>query len=271
VPELPEVETTKRGIEPHIIGRSVKSVIVRNGKLRWPVPENLNLILVKQKVLEVSRRAKYLLIKFQHGTLILHLGMSGSLRIVGAKEPALFHDHIDIVFSGGKCLRFRDPRRFGCCLWTEQNILQHKLIKKLGPEPLTDDFEANYLHQTCSNRSRSIKQHIMDNHVVVGVGNIYANEALFNAGINPKRAAGKVSLKRLTKLTATIKSVLDAAIKQGGTTLQDFANVDGNPGYFAQQLNVYGLKGQPCNVCKSTIKHITQGQRSSFYCANCQR
>jgi len=271
VPELPEVETTKRGIEPHIKNQSVTKVIVRNGKLRWPVPENLDKLLVKHKVLEVSRRAKYLLIKFSHGTLILHLGMSGSLRIVSAKEPALFHDHIDIVFGNGQCLRFRDPRRFGSCLWCDEEILKHKLLIKLGPEPLTEDFNANQLHKTCSNRTRSIKQHIMDNHVVVGVGNIYANEALFTAGINPKRAAGKISLKRLSLLTKTIKVVLKEAIEQGGTTLKDFANVDGNPGYFAQKLNVYGLAGKPCQKCKTTINKITQGQRSSFYCPQCQR
>ncbi len=271
MPELPEVETTRQGIEPHIKGQTVRKVIVRNGKLRWPVPKNLSQVLEKHKVMSVSRRAKYLLISFSHGTLILHLGMSGSLRIVDAKEPALFHDHIDIVMRNGCCLRFRDPRRFGACLWTRGKIESHKLLKHLGPEPLTADFDANYLHQTCHNRSRAIKQHIMDNHVVVGVGNIYASEALFNAGIHPKRAAGKISLKRLQRLTKTIKEVLADAIEQGGTTLKDFSNVDGNPGYFAQKLNVYGLAGQPCNQCETPIKKIVQGQRSSYYCPQCQR
>jgi len=271
VPELPEVETTKRGIEPHIQNQTVNKVIIRNGKLRWPVPNNLPQLLENQQVVEVTRRAKYLLIAFPRGTLLLHLGMSGSLRIVAADQPALFHDHIDIVFNNGKCLRFRDPRRFGCCLWTDTDINTHKLICNLGPEPLTDEFNAHYLKQTCQQRKRSIKQHIMDNHVVVGVGNIYANEALFSSGISPKRAAGRISFERLEILTETIKMVLREAIEQGGTTLKDFANVDGNPGYFAQQLHVYGLAGEPCQKCKSLIRKITQGQRSSFYCPQCQR
>ncbi len=271
MPELPEVETTKRGIEPHIKGKTIKKVIVRNAKLRWPVPKNLPKLLEGHQVLAVTRRAKYLLIKFSHGNLILHLGMSGSLRIVKATEPALFHDHIDIVLSSGDCLRFRDPRRFGACLWCKTEVSQHKLLKHLGPEPLTDEFNPEYLKTTCQNRSRAIKQHIMDNHIVVGVGNIYASEALFKAAINPKRAAGKVSLKRLRLLTETIKTVLKEAIEQGGTTLKDFANADGNPGYFAQKLNVYGLAGKPCQQCKTTIKKITQGQRSSFYCPKCQK
>jgi formamidopyrimidine-DNA glycosylase len=271
MPELPEVETTRRGIAPHVEGRKVSDVIVRHYQLRWPVPRGLKQKLTGHKINSVTRRAKYLLLGFDHGTLILHLGMSGSLRIIDDALTAEKHDHLDIVLENGKSLRLTDPRRFGAVLWTKDDPLQHELLAHLGPEPLSDAFHADTLYQKSRKRHSSIKQFIMDGKVVVGVGNIYASEALFLAGINPKTVAGKVSKTRYEKLTAAIKQVLAAAIAQGGTTLRDFVGGDGKPGYFAQQLNVYGREGEPCRHCGTTIKQITQGQRSSYYCPRCQR
>jgi len=271
MPELPEVETTRRGIEPHIKGKEVTDVIVRHHQLRWPVPRGLKAKLAGHKVNSVSRRAKYLLIELDHGTLILHLGMSGSLRIIDGALPADKHDHVDIVFEHGQALRLTDPRRFGCVLWTKDDPQQHELIAHLGPEPLSDTFSGDYLFQRSRGRKSTIKQFIMDGKVVVGVGNIYASESLFLAGINPKRIAGKVSHERYEQLADAIKQVLTAAIKQGGTTLRDFVGGDGKPGYFAQQLNVYGRGGEPCRICSTPIKQFLQGQRSTYYCQKCQR
>ncbi len=271
MPELPEVETTRRGIEPHIKDKQVEDVIVRHHQLRWPVPRGLKAKLVGHKVQSVSRRAKYLLIEFDHGTLILHLGMSGSLRIIDRALPAEKHDHLDILFGHGKALRLTDPRRFGCVLWSEDNPQQHELIAQLGPEPLSTDFNGEYLYRQSRGRKSTIKQFIMDGKIVVGVGNIYASESLFLAGINPKRIAGKVSRERYDKLTEAIKQVLSAAIKQGGTTLRDFVGGDGKPGYFAQQLNVYDRKDKPCPVCGTPIRQFVLGQRSTYYCPKCQR
>lgn len=271
MPELPEVETTRRGIEPHIKNKQIEDVIVRHHQLRWPVPRGLKTKLVGHKVKSVSRRAKYLLIAFDHGTLILHLGMSGNLRIIDRALPAEKHDHLDILFNHGKALRLTDPRRFGCVLWTKDDPQHHELIANLGPEPLSEAFTGDYLFQRSRGRKGSIKQFIMDGKIVVGVGNIYASESLFLAGINPKRLAGKVSRERMKKLAKAIKQVLAAAIEQGGTTLRDFVGGDGKPGYFAQQLNVYGREGEPCRVCGSTLKQIVQGQRSSYYCPHCQK
>lgn len=270
MPELPEVETTRRGIAPHIEGRIASDVIVRHHQLRWPVPRGLKGILIGHKVNSVTRRAKYLLLAFDHGTLILHLGMSGSLRIIDSVLPADRHDHLDIVFEHGQALRLTDPRRFGCVLWTRDAPQQHELIANLGPEPLSDAFSRDYLFRRSRGRKVAIKQFIMDGKAVVGVGNIYASESLFLAGINPKRIAGKISRERYEKLTDAIKQVLAAAIEQGGTTLRDFVGGDGKPGYFAQQLNVYGREGEPCRVCGTTIRQIVMGQRSTFYCPNCQ-
>ncbi|WP_455200183.1 bifunctional DNA-formamidopyrimidine glycosylase/DNA-(apurinic or apyrimidinic site) lyase [Kaarinaea lacus] len=271
MPELPEVETTRRGIASHITKHPVKSVIVRQRQLRWPIPANLNKKLVGQKFHYVMRRGKYLLLSTQTGTLIIHLGMSGSLRVVAHDTPVEKHDHVDILFVNGTLLRYRDPRRFGAILWTSRDALQHKLLKELGVEPLAEEFTGDYLYDISRNRKLAIKQFIMDSHIVVGVGNIYANEALFLAGIRPTIAANRISQARMLKLVNAIKSVLSNAIKDGGTTLRDFTRGDGRPGYFRQKLNVYGLAGQPCPICKTSIKLIRQGQRASYYCPHCQK
>lgn len=269
MPELPEVETTRRGIKPYIHQQTIREVIVRQPKLRWPVPPEIHQI-EGQLVESVTRRGKYILLETATGTALIHLGMSGSLRIVDAGTEAEKHDHVDIVLNTNKVVRLRDPRRFGAFLWTKKNPLKHKLIRSLGPEPLTDDFNADYLFGVSRGRNMSIKQFIMNGHVVVGVGNIYACESLFMSKISPKWAAGKVSKARYTKLVDEIKTVLANAIEQGGTTLQDFVQVEGSPGYFKQELNVYGRAGGACFECQSAIKQITQGQRSTFYCSKCQ-
>ncbi|MCG8427158.1 MAG: bifunctional DNA-formamidopyrimidine glycosylase/DNA-(apurinic or apyrimidinic site) lyase [Chromatiales bacterium] len=270
MPELPEVETTRRGIAPHISGKKVTAVIVRQPKLRWPVPEALADILTGLKIDGVERRAKYLLLNTKKGTLILHLGMSGSLRILPTKTPASAHDHVDIVF-GKQCLRLRDPRRFGAVLWTEETPEQHPLIAHLGPEPLTDAFSADHLYAQSRKRSVPVKNFIMEGKVVVGVGNIYANESLFLSGIHPLKACSKLSRNSYQQLSDNIKQVLAAAIEQGGTTLKDFQREDGKPGYFAQELQVYGKAGEPCPNCGKAITQKRIGQRSSFYCTRCQK
>lgn len=270
MPELPEVETTKRGIEPYLLNRTIKSVVVRHRGLRWPIPTGLEKELANQRVNTITRRGKYILLGVKNGTMIIHLGMSGSLRRVKCSETPEKHDHVDIVV-GQYCIRFRDPRRFGAILFTRDDPLQHKLLKQLGPEPLDKGFSGEYLFRRSRNRKVSIKQFIMDSKVVVGVGNIYASESLFYAGINPNRAAGKISKVRYQELTRSIKKVLRAAIKQGGTTLQDFTNSEGNPGYFKQKLAVYGRAGEPCTQCGKAVKHLVQGQRASYYCSYCQR
>jgi formamidopyrimidine-DNA glycosylase len=271
MPELPEVETTLRGIAPHLLKRQVTDTVVRNPKLRWPIPKNLSRLLQGQTVRGLQRRAKYLLIAFDHGTLILHLGMSGSLRIQPVGTPAEKHDHFDLVLDSGQLLRLRDPRRFGAVLWHEGDIAQHPLLAALGPEPLEQDFDGKYLHQTTRSRSVAIKLAIMDSHLVVGVGNIYANEALFRARIRPQLAANKLSLPRCQRLAQNIKEVLLEAIKQGGSTLRDFVHSDGSSGYFQQSYFVYGRTEEPCRVCNTAIKQIRQGQRSTFFCPQCQR
>jgi len=271
MPELPEVETTRAGISPHIQGQTVTSVIIRNGKLRWPIPTSIKKSLPSQKLLSVTRRGKYLLLEFKTGNLLMHLGMSGSLQIVDQKTKPRKHDHFDLIFNNGKCLRLHDPRRFGSVLWTIESPFEHKLLKDLGPEPLDTEFNAQYLWQAARKRKVSIKQFIMDSHHVVGVGNIYASESLFRAGIHPRRAAGKVSLENVTLLVRAIKTVIKAAIKQGGTTLRDFTGGDGKPGYFKQKLNVYGRKGEPCRKCTKPISHCVMGQRATYYCTACQK
>jgi len=270
MPELPEVETTRRGVAPHIRTRTVIELIVRQPKLRWPVPAELHEILPGQPVLAVERRAKYLLIRFEPGTLLVHLGMSGSLRMVDVEQEAGKHDHVDLCFDSGMALRLHDPRRFGAVLWQPAGET-HSLLTSLGPEPLTDDFNVDHLAACADGRRTAIKTFIMDNHVVVGVGNIYANEALYAAGIHPKRAAGRISKARLAQLVEEIKAVLARAIEQGGTTLKDFVGGDGKPGYFAQQLNVYGRAGEPCPGCGNTLSEIRLGQRSTVFCGQCQR
>jgi formamidopyrimidine-DNA glycosylase len=270
MPELPEVETTRRGIEPHLVGQAIQQLTVHNPSLRWPVPGTVT-ALQGAIVESVQRRGKYLLFKVPAGTAILHLGMSGSLRISQAGEPRRKHDHIEMVLASGAILRFHDPRRFGCLLWQAAGEPLHSLLANLGPEPLTSAFDGQHLFLATRKRQSAIKNLIMNSAVVVGVGNIYASESLFMAGIRPGRAAGRITRKEADVLAGTIKLVLQQSIRQGGTTLRDFLNSDGKPGYFAQSLQVYGRKGKPCRVCGSTVKQKVMGQRSTFYCAACQR
>jgi formamidopyrimidine-DNA glycosylase len=270
MPELPEVETTRRGIEPHAKGKKVSEIIVRNASLRWPVPTDLPQLLQNKHIKGLSRRGKYLLFEFQHGCLIVHLGMSGSLRVVENSDQPGKHDHVDIKLAK-RSLRFNDPRRFGCVLWTDEPVETHSLITHLGPEPLLDDFSFNYLYQASRKRSQAVKTFIMDSRIVVGVGNIYANEALFRSGIHPLKAAGKVTKTQYENLVNEIKFVLQAAIERGGTTLRDFVGGDGKPGYFAQELNVYGRGGKACKACGKTLIEKRLGQRTTVYCTRCQK
>lgn len=269
MPELPEVETTRRGIAPYLEGQRVSAVIVREPRLRWPIPEDLDVRLSGQRIECVERRAKYLLIKAEVGTLISHLGMSGSLRLVPSDTPAAKHEHVDIVLESGLALRYTDPRRFGALLWSA-DPLNHELLRRLGPEPLTEAFDGERLFQCSRGRAMAVKPFIMDNAVVVGVGNIYASEALFAAGIDPRREAGSISRARYLKLAQVIKSILAHAISRGGTTLRDFVGGDGLPGYFQQELFVYGRGGEFCKTCGSTLREIRLGQRASVYCSRCQ-
>jgi formamidopyrimidine-DNA glycosylase len=271
MPELPEVETTRRGIAPHALGERVSEVVVRDGRLRWPVPAELLVQLPGSVIQSLRRRGKYLLFYTDTGTLIVHLGMSGSLRVLERAGAAGKHDHVDIVLEGGRLLRYNDPRRFGCMLWTLDDPGQHALLQNLGPEPLEEDFTAAYLYRCSRGRKAAVKSFIMDSHVVVGVGNIYANEALYAAGIRPTRAAGRISPQRYERLVAEIKAVLTSAVTQGGTTLRDFVGGDGKPGYFRQQLNVYDRAGQPCRGCGEILSESRVGQRSTVYCRLCQR
>jgi len=270
MPELPEVETTRRGIEPHITQRAVTEVRVRQPQLRWPIPADLPQLIEGHSVREVKRRGKYLLVGFDNGELLIHLGMSGSLRVLPQQTKANKHDHIDILFDSGMMIRLTDPRRFGAVLWQHKGEV-HTLLASLGPEPLTDAFEVEHLAKACKGRSQAIKLLIMNSHVVVGVGNIYANEALFRAGIDPRRASGKISKTRLARLVEEIKAVLGYAITRGGTTLRDFLASDGKPGYFAQELSVYGRGGEPCKHCTKPLKELRLGQRSTVFCTQCQR
>jgi len=269
MPELPEVETSRRGIEPHIIDTRISRVIIRNRSLRWPISKSVDRNLTDSTITSVTRRAKYLLINTEQGAAILHLGMSGSVFIVDRDTPASVHDHVDIELETGKSLRFRDPRRFGSLHWSN-DPLQHKLLRSLGPEPLSDQFDGDYLWANSRGRRVSIKQFIMNAHIVVGVGNIYASEALYLAGINPRRASGRVALHRYETLAGAIKEVLSSAIKAGGTTLRDFYGGDGEAGYFQQKLQAYGREGEPCRQCDTPIAAIVQGQRTTFYCKQCQ-
>ncbi len=271
MPELPEVETTRSGIEPHILHRTISVVTVRDPRLRWPVPPGLSGHLEGCEVRSVKRRGKYILLDCGRGHLILHLGMSGSLRLVAEGTSAAAHDHVDIQFDHGVVLRLRDPRRFGAVLWTEEPPVQHPLLRDLGPEPLGGGFGPDYLYKRSRGRRGGVKPFIMDGHVVVGVGNIYANEALFIAGIRPDRAAGRISRARYAALVAAIRDVLAQAIEKGGTTLRDFVNDAGKPGYFSQQLQVYGRGGEPCTRCGAVLAETRLGQRSTVFCRHCQR
>lgn len=275
MPELPEVETTRCGIAPFLQGQTIAKVIVRNSKLRWPIPENLPVLLNGLTIQEIRRRAKYLLLDCGVGTLIIHLGMSGSLRVFplsAARKAELLHphDHFDLILQNGTVLRLRDPRRFGAVLWHAGDALLHPLLVNLGPEPLTPSFNAGELYEKIRGRDASIKQTLMNQQLVVGVGNIYANEALFTAGINPKTASGRISKIRLESLVQAVKHTLQQAIEAGGSSLRDFVKSDGTPGYFQQQYWVYGREGQLCKKCGSIIKQIKQNQRSSYYCSTCQ-
>ncbi|MBT1065784.1 bifunctional DNA-formamidopyrimidine glycosylase/DNA-(apurinic or apyrimidinic site) lyase [Bowmanella sp. Y26] len=270
MPELPEVEVSRLGISPHLISQRIQAIMVRQVQLRWPIPGEVQ-YAVGREIRDVRRRAKYLLIDTDVGSLILHLGMSGSLRVVDIDTPVQKHDHVDIQLHNGKCLRFNDPRRFGACLWQAAGETPIELLERLGPEPLTDAFDGRRLYELSRNKTLAVKNFIMDNQIVVGVGNIYASESLFMAGVDPRKAAGKITKGAYEKLAAAIKQVLAHAIQQGGTTLKDFTQADGNPGYFAQELQVYGRAGEPCRVCENPVQSLTIGQRNSFYCKKCQR
>ncbi len=271
MPELPEVETTRRGIEPYLSGKCLVEFKVREPRLRWPIETGIAQRIEGQRVEGVGRRGKYLLVEFLEGALLIHLGMSGSIRVLPEFQDPGKHDHVDLVMEDGTILRYCDPRRFGAMVWSGYPLENHKLLASLGPEPLDSRFNVEYLYQRTRKRQVPIKTLIMDSKVVVGVGNIYANESLFLAGIDPRRHSGRISRKRMDRLVENIKQVLDAAIKQGGTTLKDFVGGDGRPGYFKQQLRVYGRSGEPCTACKSPLQEIKIGQRSTVFCTRCQR
>lgn len=268
MPELPEVEVSRMGITPHLANQTIKNIDVRQPQLRWSVPQEIHR-LQGQVIRHIRRRAKYLLIDTDKGTAIIHLGMSGNLRILDSFIEPNKHDHVDLILTNGKVLRYHDPRRFGAWLWCEVGM-EHDVMSHLGPEPLTDDFNAEYLLAKAQNKKMVMKQFIMDNKIVVGVGNIYASESLFSAHIHPKMPAGKLTLSQSKIIVTEIKKVLTRAITQGGTTLKDFNQADGKPGYFAQELQVYGKAGKPCPVCGSVIMEEKIGQRNSFYCEACQ-
>jgi len=279
MPELPEVEITRRGLFS-ILNQTVKNVVIRNASMRWPIPEHLPQTLLNQKLLGLRRRAKYILADFgatsndevvKSGTLLLHLGMSGSIRLLDRNYPPEKHDHFDIEFNNGQVLRLRDPRRFGAVLWGGLESNKHVLLSALGPEPLEEDFHAMYLYNELHRRSAAIKVAIMDSHLVVGVGNIYASESLFRARIHPETPAKQLSLKQCEKLVTEIKATLNDALNAGGSSLRDFFGADGNPGYFQQEYFAYGRTDEPCKVCSKPIKCIRLGQRSTFFCNHCQK
>ena len=275
MPELPEVETTRRGLAPHVEGRRIQAVTLRRPDLRWPIPPEVARELPGQRIDAVRRRAKYLLMDTAAGSAVLHLGMSGSLRVLPATTPVGTHDHVDIALDGergrsGRVLRFTDPRRFGCLLWQPVGQV-HPLLQGLGPEPLSDAFDGDYLFALSRGRRAPVKTFLMDQAVVVGVGNIYAAESLFRAGISPLRAAGKVSRERYVALAAAVKDILAYAITRGGTTLRDFLDPDGAPGYFEQELSAYGRGGEACPRCGRAMKQATIGQRTTVWCGYCQR
>jgi len=270
MPELPEVETTKEGIKPHLEGQTINTIIVRNSRFRLPVPANINELCEGKTVKAVLRRAKYILIHLSHGTILIHLGMSGHLRIVPVNTKAEKHDHIDLVMKNGSTLRFCDPRRFGLFTYIEDNPNQHSLFTHLGPEPLSDDFNSNYLFKSMTKKTQSIKSLIMNNNIVVGVGNIYATESLFFTGIHPSTPAQHLTADLCNELTHQIKRILQQAITSGGTTLRDFYSFDGKPGYFSLSLQVYGRKNQPCFRCNTLVDALIIGGRTSAFCPKCQ-
>lgn len=275
MPELPEVETTRKGITPRCHLQTIEKFVVRNPKLRWPIDTSLTTKLPGLVIQSIERRGKYLLLNTQLGTLLIHLGMSGNLRILPKETVVQKHDHVDIVLKNGFVLRLNDPRRFGSVLWHDQatqgDISQHKLLSKLGPEPLSEEFNGAYLYEKTRNRKVAIKNFVMNSHIVVGAGNIYANESLFLSGIHPQTIASKLTKNQCLILANNIKDVLKAAIEQGGTTLKDFLSPDGKPGYFVQKLNVYDQQNKPCPVCASPIERIILNQRASYFCPKCQK
>jgi formamidopyrimidine-DNA glycosylase len=271
MPELPEVETTRRGVEPHVVGRRIHGLAVHEPRLRWRIPSSLAAEVAGQRIRKAGRRAKYLLIELDSGTLLLHLGMSGSLRVLPADTPRIAHDHFDLILDSGNTLRFNDPRRFGSLHYTTGALEQHPLLRRLAPEPFDERFDGDYLWRLTRRRSVAIKQLIMNSALVVGVGNIYASEALFRARIRPRRQARSLSREEATRLVHAVKTVLSLAIRTGGTTLRDYVGADGSPGYFRQKLYAYERAGKPCRRCRTPIRQITQGQRSTYYCPTCQK
>jgi len=275
MPELPEVETTRAGLAPHVVGRTIRGVVLRRPDLRWPIPDEIREQLPGRRVTAIRRRAKYLLLDTDAGSALLHLGMSGSLRVLPADTPVNAHDHVDLLLSHGRfeparLLRFNDPRRFGCLLWQPRGQT-HELLRDLGPEPLSADFTGDYLFERSRGRSAPIKSFLMDQRIVVGVGNIYVAEALFAAGISPLRAAGRVSRDRYQRLADAVRTILAHAITRGGTTLRDFISPDGAPGYFEQELAAYGRGGAPCPRCGRALRQAAIGQRATVWCGHCQR
>ena len=271
MPELPEVETTRRGIEPHALGRRIVALEVYESRLRWPVPRSLAARVAGQRVTATERRAKYLLIRLTSGTLLVHLGMSGSLRVLSADSPRTTHDRFDLRLDSGQTLRFNDPRRFGSLHFTSEDPARHRLLVHLAPEPFDPAFDADYLWKVTRTRRLTIKQLLMNSRLVAGVGNIYASEALFRARIRPARQARRVSRAEAARLVRAVRAVLAQAIRVGGTTLRDFVGADGSPGYFRQKLYVYERAGKPCRVCGTLIRQIAQQGRSTYYCPHCQR
>lgn len=270
MPELPEVETVRRSIAKPLLQQTIEKVVIRQHRLRWEIPANLPKLLKNKIILDIQRRGKYLLFRIDDGTLIIHLGMSGCLRLLHHAPPPNKHDHVDFYLKNGLCLRYNDPRRFGSILWTTDDISQHPLLRSLGIEPLTHKLSGEYLYQKSRQRKVSIKSFIMNSHIVVGIGNIYANEALFLAKILPTRLASHIELSSYEQLSTSIKLVLEQALRAGGTTLKDFVDSAGKPGYFSQSLKVYGRENEPCVQCGLPIKKMVQSQRSTFYCKNCQ-
>jgi len=271
MPELPEVETTRRGVEPHAVGRRILALTVHEPRLRWRVQDDVPQRVAGQQIRHAKRRAKYLLLELDSGTLLLHLGMSGSLRVLPADTPRLTHDHFDLILDSGNTLRFNDPRRFGSLHYTTGDPQAHPLLADLAPEPLDRAFDTDYLWRVTRRRRVAIKQLLMNSKLVVGVGNIYANEALFRARIRPRRQARTLSRAEVARLVRAVRAVLAMAIRVGGTTLRDYVGADGEPGYFKQKLYVYERKGTPCRICRTTVRQLTQGQRSTYYCPSCQK
>jgi formamidopyrimidine-DNA glycosylase len=271
MPELPEVETTRRGLLPHAVGRQIAAIRVYDHRLRWPVPGNLDASLRGRSIDSIDRRSKYLLFRIGSGALLVHLGMTGSLRVHSAPPPRRPHDHVDIVLDTGTVLRYHDPRRFGAMLWVEAPVEAHRLLAALGPEPFDATFNTDYLAGVTKRRRAAIKLVLMDNHLVVGVGNIYANESLFRAGIRPTIAAHRIARVRLGRLVSEVRSTLSDAIAKGGSTLRDYVDSQGEPGYFQLDYFVYGREGEPCRVCATPIRCLRQGGRASYFCPHCQR